>query len=100
MLSHIVIFWTDPARPGSADELLAGANHYLKNIPGVIHFHAGRMSLSPRPVVDQSYQIALNLLFPDKAAEQAYQVHPQHLEFVEKVFKPTCKKVLIYDFES
>jgi len=42
----------------------------------------------------------LNLLFPDKAAEQAYQVHPLHLEFVEKVFKPTCKKVLIYDFES
>jgi hypothetical protein len=100
MFSHIVIFWTDPARPGAADELLAGANHYLKNIPGVVHFHAGRMSPSPRPVVDQSYQVALNLLFPDKAAEQAYQVHPQHLEFVEKVFKPTCKKVLIYDFES
>ena len=91
---------TDPARPGAADELLAGANHYLKNIPGVVHFHVGRMSPSPRSVVDQSYQVALNLLFPDKAAEQAYQVHPQHLEFVEKVFKPTCKKVLIYDFES
>jgi hypothetical protein len=100
MLSHIVIFWTDPARAGAAEELLAGANHYLKDIPGVVHFHAGRMSPSHRPVVDQSYQVALNLLFPDKAAEQAYQVHPLHLEFVEKVFKPTCKKVLIYDFES
>jgi hypothetical protein len=100
MFSHIVIFWTDPARPGAADELLAGANHYLKNIPGVLHFHVGRMSPSPRPVVDQSYQVALNLLFPDKAAEQAYQAHPQHLEFVEKVFKPACQKVLIYDFES
>ena len=100
MLSHIVIFWTDPARAGAAEELLAGANHYLKDIPGVVHFHAGRMSPSHRPVVDQSYQVALNLLFPDKAAEQAYQVHPLHLEFVEKVFKPTCKKVLICDFES
>ena len=81
-------------------ELLAGAKHYLQDIPGVVHLHIGRMSPSPRPVVDQSYQVALNLIFTDKAAEQAYQSHPRHLEFVEKVFKPSCKKVVIYDFES
>jgi hypothetical protein len=39
------------------------------------------------------------MVFPTKRAEQEYQVHPQHLEFVEKVFKRTCKKVVIYDFE-
>jgi hypothetical protein len=99
MFSHIVIFWTDPAQPNAVAELLAGANKYLKNIPGVVHFHAGQMSASPRPVVDQSYQVALNLIFPGKAEEQAYQVHPQHLEFVEKVFKRTCRKVVAYDFE-
>ncbi len=99
MLSHVVIFWTDPAQPQAADKLIAGANQYLKPIPGVLHFHVGKMSPSPRPVVEQSYQVALNLVFPDKQAEQAYQVHPRHVEFVEKVFKPTCKKVVIYDFE-
>ena len=100
MLSHIVIFWTDPARPEAAAELLAGAQQYLKDIPGVIHFHAGRMVPSHRPVVDQSYQVALNVIFADKAAEQAYQAHPLHLEFLERVFHRTCKKVLVYDFES
>ena len=99
MLSHIVIFWTDPAQPNAAAELIAGANKYLKDIPGVLQFHVGRMSPSPRPVVDQTYQVALNLKFPSRAVEEAYQAHPQHLEFVEKVFKPTCKKVVIYDFE-
>ena len=99
MFSHIVIFWTDPAQPNAAAELVAGANQYLKAIPGVIQFHVGKMSPSPRPVVDQSYQVALNLIFPSKAAEQAYQVHPQHLEFVEKVFKRVCTKATIYDFE-
>jgi len=99
MLSHIVIFWTDPAQPNAAAELIAGANKYLKDIPGVLQFHVGRMSPSPRPVVDQTYQVALNLVFPNRAVEEAYQAHPQHLEFVEKVFKPTCKKVVIYDFE-
>ena len=99
MFSHVVIFWTDPAQPNAVAELVAGANKYLKDIPGVLQFHVGRMSPSPRPVVEQSYQVALNLVFPSKRAEQAYQVHPQHIEFVEKVFKRTCKKVVIYDFE-
>ena len=97
--SHIVVFWTDPAQPDAADKLIAGANKYLKPIPGVLNFHVGKMVPSPRPVVEQTYQVALNLVFPSKQAEQAYQVHPQHVEFVEKVFKPTCKKVVIYDFE-
>jgi len=33
-----------------------------------------------------------------KKAEEAYQIHPSHLEFVEKVFKKVCKKATIYDF--
>jgi hypothetical protein len=99
MLSHVVVFWTDPAKPEAADAVVAGANEYLKNIPGVLHFHVGRMSPSPRPVVEQSYQVALNLIFPNKVAEQAYQVHPQHLEFVAQCVKPFVKKVLVYDFE-
>jgi len=99
MLSHIVIFWTDPAKPNAVEELIAGANKYLKNIPGALHFHVGKMSPSPRAVVDQSYQVALNVVFASKAAEQAYQVHPQHLEFVEKVFKPVMQKAVVYDFE-
>ncbi len=99
MFSHIVIFWTDPASPRAADELIAGAEKYLKSIPGVLSYHVGRMASSHRPVVDQSYQVGLNLTFPDKATPDAYQVHPQHLEFVEKVFKRVCTKVVVYDFE-
>jgi hypothetical protein len=98
MFSHVVIFWTDPANPTAADELLAGCEKYLRPIPGVITYHAGKMVPSHRPVVDQSYQIALNLVFPDKKAQDDYQVHPLHIEFVEKVFKRVCKKVVVYDF--
>ena len=100
MFSHIVIFWTKPGLPNATEDMLAGMNRYLKGIPGVLHFHAGKMATSHRPVVDQSYQVALNLVFPDKAAQDAYQAHPDHVEFVEKVFKPNCQKVVIYDFES
>ena len=98
MFSHVVVFWTDPADAGAADALIAGAEKYLRPIPGVLHFHVGRMVGSPRPVVDQSYQVALNLVFPDKKSQDDYQVHPQHIEFVQKVFKPFCKKAVVYDF--
>jgi hypothetical protein len=99
MFSHVVIFWTDPANPRAADELIAGAERYLKPIPGVLHFHIGRMAPSARPVVDQTYQVALNITFPSKKAQDDYQVHPLHVDFVEKVFKPACKRVVVYDFE-
>ena len=99
MFSHVVVFWTDPANPRAADDLIAGAKKYLAQIPGIAHFHVGSMAPSHRPVVDQSYQVALNVVFDSKKAQDDYQAHPLHLEFVEKVFKPTCKKVVVYDFE-
>ncbi|MEO6036233.1 MAG: Dabb family protein [Verrucomicrobiota bacterium] len=99
MFSHVVIFWTDPANPNSADQLLEGMEKFLKPIPGVLHFHAGKMVKSHRPVVDQTYQVALNLIFPNKKAQDDYQTHPMHVEFVETVFKKTCQRVAVYDFE-
>ena len=99
MFSHVVIFWTDPANPAAADELLAGMEQYLRPIPGALHFHIGRMVPSHRPVVDQSYQVALNIVFDSKASQDAYQTHPDHIEFVEKVFKPNCRRVVVYDFQ-
>lgn len=99
MFSHVVIFWTDPAKPEAVEELIAGAQKYLKPIPGIQHFHIGKMVGSHRPVVDQTYQVALNTVFDSKKAQDDYQVHPLHLDFVEKCVKPFVKKVLVYDFE-
>lgn len=98
-LSHVVIFWTHPENPGAADELVAGANQYLKSIPGVVTFHVGKMVASHRPVVNQTYQVGLNIVFASKEAQDAYQNHPSHLEFVDKVFKRLCKGVMVYDFQ-
>jgi len=98
MFSHVVIFWTKPERPDAVDELMAGGEKYLKPIPGVLHFHMGRMATSARPVVDQTYQVALNITFADRKTQDEYQVHPRHIEFVEKVFKPNCARVVVYDF--
>lgn len=99
MLSHVVIFWTKPEVANAVEELVAGAEKYLRPIPLVKSFHVGRMVKSHRDVVDQSYQVALNLQFETKQQEEDYQIHPSHLDFVEKAFKPNCHKAVIYDFE-
>ena len=99
MFSHVVIFWTDPAKPEAADAVIAGGEKFLKTIPGLTTFHIGKMVGSPRPVVDQTYQVALNTVFTSKQAQDDYQVHPQHLEFIAQCVKPFVKKVLVYDFE-
>lgn len=99
MFSHVVIFWTKPEIPDAAERLIAGAEQFLRPIPGILQFHIGRMAPSHREVVDQTYQVALNVQFADKKAQDEYQVHPRHVEFVEKVFKPVCQKVVVYDFE-
>ena len=100
MFSHVVIFWTKTDVPNATEQLLAGAEQYLKPCPGVLHYHCGKMASSHRDVVDQSYQVALNLIFEDRATQDAYQTHPLHVEFVEKVFKTCCERVVVYDFES
>ncbi|MCX7871858.1 MAG: Dabb family protein [Verrucomicrobiae bacterium] len=99
MFSHIVIFWTKPEIKNATEALVEGANRYLKTIPGILHFHVGKMVPSHRSVVDQSYQVGLNIVFRDKESQDKYQEHPQHIEFVEKVFKPNCSKVVVYDFQ-
>jgi hypothetical protein len=80
--------------------LIAGATQYLPDIPGIQFFHVGKMAGSPRPVVEQTYQVALNIVFPDRQTHDQYQAHPSHEEFVQKVFKPLCTRVVIYDFEG
>jgi hypothetical protein len=98
MFSHVVIFWTKSDRPAAAEALLAGCREFLASIPGVESFHCGRMVHSQRPVVDQSYQVGLNLVFRDQAAQDAYQEHPLHLRFVKEVFQPNCERCVVYDF--
>jgi hypothetical protein len=50
-------------------------------------------------VVEQSYQVALNLIFPNQKAQDDYQGHPRHVEFVEKYVRRLVKRVVVYDFE-
>lgn len=57
----------------------------LAGLDGVRFFACGlRDETLTRPVNAQDYDVALHVVFDDRAAQDAYQVHPNHLGLVEK----------------
>ena len=69
----------------------------LRNITTVKGMYAGPVApTEARPVVDNTYSTALIVFFDDQAGEEAYQIDPIHLKFVED-HKDKWTKVLVYD---
>lgn len=99
MFSHIVIFWTKPNQPGAIEALMAGAEKYLKEIPGVAVFHIGRMVTDGKPTVESSYQVALTTVLESNAARDVYRKHPDHGRFKEEICAPNVERYLVYDYE-
>ncbi len=99
MITHVVIFWTDKNDSAARARLLEGCKG-LESIPGVLNFRYGTPVSSPRGVVDDSYTAAISMDFVSQADADAYQSHPDHVLFVEKVYKPNVKRVVIYDYAT
>lgn len=81
MLVHAVYFWLRPELPAPDREQYVAWLPRLCALPSVRQGYFGVPAATDRPVIDRSYSYALVLLFDDAAAEEAYQVHPEHDRF-------------------
>ena len=98
MFVHVVYFWLSEGTAESARrQLAADCTTYLAKIPTVRHLWAGRPAMTPREVVDNSYDVGLCVVLDDAAGHDVYQEHPLHKEFIARN-KPRWKRVQIYDF--
>jgi hypothetical protein len=62
-----------------------------------VHFSAGTLNDElARPVNDRAFDVALHVVFESKAAHDAYQQDPRHLQFIEEN-KPNWKQVRVFD---
>lgn len=99
MLTHTVFFWL---RPDLTDAQRTHFEQSLKSllaIPGSERAIVARPSTtSARPVLDHSYDYALELDFADVAAHDIYQEHPIHEAFIAGC-KPLWVRVQVYDFD-
>jgi succinylarginine dihydrolase len=96
-LAHIVYFTLEDASEARIEALLADMRQYLDSHPGLVHFSCGRLNPElNRPVNDRDFHVSLHTVFVDRAAHDAYQVHPRHTEFIERN-RANWKRVRVFD---
>jgi len=99
MFVHTVYFWLKPGTsPEARTQLVNDCTNYLAKISTVRHLWVGRPAMTPRPVVDNSYDFGLTVVLDDLAGHDVYQAHPLHLEFVARN-GGTFGRVQIYDYQ-
>jgi hypothetical protein len=99
MIGHMVYFKLKDATAEGRQKLVDACKKYLADHDGVLFFSAGVLADSfKRDVNDRDWDVALHLVFTDKAAHDKYQDHPQHLKFIEEN-KANWGKVRVFDSE-
>lgn len=93
---HNVYFWLKEGITAEEEKAFLTGLTSLKEIESIGQFYYGPPAGTPRDVVDNSYDYALSIHFKDKAAQDAYQIDPVHLAFVEKL-ADSWRKVQVYD---
>jgi hypothetical protein len=96
-LIHHVFFWLkEPNNEAHKKQLVKALNDLLK-VETIklshIGFPAGTES---RDVVDHSYSVSYMVMFDDQSGQDAYQIHPLHVKFVEEN-SHLWEKVVVYD---
>jgi hypothetical protein len=94
-IRHSVVF--SPTHPeGSSEEAdFLGAIARLEAIPGVEAFELMH-EVSPK----NDYRYGLTMEFADRAAYEAYNTHPEHVEFVDRRWDPEVSGFLEIDLTA
>ena len=97
---HIVMIWLNEADNQKHIDDVINATTNLRDIPGIIEIRVGQSIESERLIVDDSFDVALYMIFSTKEDLERYLVHPKHVEAVKTILQPLAKKILVYDFED
>lgn len=98
-IGHMVYFKLKDPTPGNREKLVAACKKYLSDHEGTVYFAAGVIGDAfKREVNDRDWDVALHLVFADKAAHDKYATHPEHLKFIEEN-KDGWAKVRVFDSE-
>lgn len=100
MLAHIVYFTLKDRSPAAVQRLVDSCHTYLGGHPGTVFFAVGTLNAElNREVNDRNFDVALHVVFANKAAHDAYQVAPRHQQFIAEN-KPTWAQVRVFDADS
>ncbi len=97
MLAHDVYFSLKDNSPQAKEKLVVACKKYLTEHPGTVRFAVGTLADEMmRDVNDRDFDVALHLVFKNKAAHDQYSKAQRHLKFIEEN-KDNWKKVRVFD---
>lgn len=97
MLSHDVYFTLKADSPKAKEALVAGCKKFLSEHPGVVWFAAGALvEEHDRDVNDRDFDVALHIVFKDKASHDKYQEADGHHKFIDE-FNENWESVRVFD---
>jgi hypothetical protein len=98
-IGHMVFFKLKDNSPENQKKLVDACKKYLSIHDGTVYFSAGpRGKEFKRDVNDQDWDVALHLVFVNKAFHDKYADHPEHLKFIDEN-KANWEKVRVFDSE-
>ena len=96
---HTVFFWLKEKDNEAHQAALHAGLKELAKIDLIKTAYIGRPANTNREVIDSSYSFSLTFIFDNPADQEAYQPHPDHLNFIKNC-SHLWQKVQVYDAES
>ena len=78
-------------------QLVRATKNLQKSTGLITSVRYGRPVPSDRPVVDDTFDLAIFMRFADRQALAAFEKHPAHQKAKAEILQPLARKVLIYD---
>jgi hypothetical protein len=98
-IGHMVYFKLKDSTPAARQKLVDACDKYLAAHDGVVFYSAGPIAAEfKREVNVTDWDVALHLVFADKAAHDRYQDHPDHVKFITEN-KDNWAAVRVFDSE-
>ena len=96
-LAHMVFFALKDHSKEARDAFVASCQKYLADHEGTASFSVGVIAEDVvEPVSVRDFDVALHVVFEDKAARDKYLEHPRHTQFVQEN-KEHFAKVRVFD---
>ncbi len=86
-LAHMVFFALKDHSPESREKFLASCQKYLSEHEGTVYFSVGTIAEDKdvqEPVSVKDFDVALHVVFENKAAKAKYLASEQHKQFVDE----------------
>jgi quinol monooxygenase YgiN len=96
MIAHNVYFTLHDRRPAAVQAMIEDCHRDLARLPGIVFYAAGTCADADRSSSEADFDVALHVVFQDRAALDAYMIAPKHVAFMEK-YEANWKDVCAFD---